>query len=969
MIFLHVHSQQRYSFLRHLPAISFLRIVVGILMYSIVAGGCATNKEKAGEVKYDMMESLTARFNIIYHGRKIIEDVTRQNFEAHRDNYQQLLPVLIEPTDITASSNSQLMDSVIGKAWDIINKKSKSSYIDEAYLLIGKANHLKGNYYNAVEFFTYVANTFIAAPRHRQAALVWKARSQMQLGNLTDAGLVLDTVFANLEPERESVGLAFATQAKYYLLVHDEVSAITMLEQAIEHTRHKPAKLRWHFLLGQLLQKHGRAEEADGHYSRVMRSNAPYEMSFHAGLNRVFLATAENASSEQRVRLLRRMLSDGKNSDFKDQIYFQIATVFYADGYLPEALANYELALRQESANRYQTTLTYLKLADHYFNIADYSAAKQYYDSVGMILPADFPNVGEVQRKIANLDELIAQLQVVAYQDSLQYLARLDTTRRHLEVDRIIAGRWAEIKTNEQASKEPKKKKLSQTLHVSPFDDVLGEASAYADGRFYFNNPDAMGMGQAEFRRRWGNRQLQDNWRFNDMAGSGTVEVATRDSIQIEGALPEVTAGVDSAAWAAGQWHAFMEEIPDTEVKMEASDALIREALMRIGDSYRDELLDNVAAIRTYEELLKRYPSVADVPLLYYNLYRLYADIDAINAAFYREKLLGEFPDSRYSHIVRDPMYLAKLEHQQRVLDQAYESIYMLYTERQYQQVIEEVTPILNQGKGRRQTLSQLAYLRALAWGKISTLDTFENALQQLVADFPDDSLITPLVGQHLSFIGEHRNTLSTREYALQAMDEGRERFVDEPTITLWPELVIMRGPEPPKLRGELTVTVAERAGMAGLRKFEEAQVVVRPQSTSGITVGGISPNIYRDLELLPDSGTYYFVINVMNGRVNLAPSRFGIGQFNRTRYNGQAITHQLKAVSDENQLVYIGPFNSYDDAKRYETRIMPLIPDIMKIPGELYNTFVITATNFGTLSDFDDVDDYHAVYQEQQER
>src|SRR5690606_19743468 len=142
---------------------------------------------------------------------------------------------------------------------------------------------------------------------------------------------------------------------------------------------------------------------------------------------------------------------------------------------------------------------------------------------------------------------------------------------------------------------------------------------------------------------------------------------------------------------------------------------------------------------------------------------------------------------------------------------------------------------------------------------------------------------VTPLVGQHLRFIGEHRNTLFTREYALQAMDAGRERFVDEATITLWPDLVIMRGREPPKLRGELTVTVAERAGMAGLRKFEEAQVVVRPQSTSGITVGGISPNIYRDLELLPDSGTYYFVINVMNGRVNLAPSRFGIGQFNRT--------------------------------------------------------------------------------------
>src|SRR5690606_7082363 len=184
MIFLHVHSQQRYSFLRHLSAASLLRLVAVALICSVLVG-CAANRGKDGEVKYDMMENLTARFNMVYHGLKIIADVTRENFEAHRDNYQQLLPVLIEPTEITASSNTQLMDSVIGKALDIINKKSRSKYANEAYLLTGKANHLKGNYYNAVEFFSYVANTFADQPEYRQVALVWKARSQMQLGNLT----------------------------------------------------------------------------------------------------------------------------------------------------------------------------------------------------------------------------------------------------------------------------------------------------------------------------------------------------------------------------------------------------------------------------------------------------------------------------------------------------------------------------------------------------------------------------------------------------------------------------------------------------------------------------------------------------------------------------------------------------------------------------------------------------------------
>ena len=959
-----MHSRQIYSFLRHLSAIPFTRIAVFVLVCATVAG-CAVLRKEEGQPKYDMMENLTAKFNIVYHGRKIISDVTRQEFEAHRDNYQQLLPVFVEPTEASASSNTQLMDSVIGKALDIINKKTKSKYINEAYLLTGQANYLKGNYYNAVEFFTYVANTFADMPEYRQAALVWKARSQMQLGNLADAGLVLDTVFTGLESEKESVGMAFATQAKYYLLEHDEESAITMLEQALEHTTYRPVRLRWHFLLGQLLQKRGRADEAYAHYSRVVRSNAPYEMSFHAALNRVFLATAENTTGEERVALLRRMLRDDKNKEFKDQIYFQIGQIFYADGHVPEALANYGLALRQESANPYQMTQAYLALADHYFAAADYPTAKLYYDSVGMVLPMDFPGAGEVQRKIANLDDLIGQLRIVAHQDSLQYLAGLDEVRRSAELDSLAIRQW--VRYQEQHTEKPEKgRRISQPARFSPFDDMLAATPSYTDNRFYFNNPDAMGMGQAEFRRRWGNRQLQDNWRFSDMGGSA-LDIA--GNTEKEEVLPQDTVQLDSADWVAGVRQRYLDELPDNDDKLAASDTLIHGALMQVGNTYRDGLLDSEAAIRTYEELLERFPDMADVPLLYYNLFRLYEGVDNQQASHYRELLLAGFPDSRYSHVIRDPDYLVKLEQQQRALDRAYEEVYISYTENEYAKVIDDVTRILDGGGGREQTLSQLAYLRALAWGRTASLDTFENALLELVADFPDDSLITPLAGQHLAFIEANRDTLSTRAYALQPADDGRQRFVDEPTMTLWPQLVITRGPEPPVQRRELAVTTAGTTGVGATGGLGTGRQLERRQLAGVADVGELPPNTYRDLELLPDSATYYFVINVMNARVNLAPSRFGIGQFNRTRYNGQPISHQLKAAGDENQLLYIGPFASYGDVKQYEARILPLLSDIMKIPADLYNTFVITEANFGTLSDFDKVDDYHAVYQEQLDR
>lgn len=912
------------------------------------------------------MENFTAKYNIVYHGRKIIADVERANFDAHQENYQQLLPVLIEPTEAMASSNTALMDSVIGKALNIINRKTRSKYINEAYLLTGKANYLKGNYYNAAEFFTYVANTFADEPSYRQAALVWKARALMQLGNLTEAGLTLDTAFTGLESEKQSVGLAFATQAQHYLLTHDGESAITMLQQAIKHSGHRPTTLRWHYLLGQLLQQQGRSEEAYAHYSRVVRSNAPYEMSFHAGLNRVFLATSANPTGADRVRLLRRMLRDGKNATFRDQIHYQIAEVFYAYGDLPEALANYELALRQSGNNRYQTALTYLRLADHYFGQTEYQTAKHYYDSVGMSLPPDFPDAGTIQRKIANLDELIAQLQVVAHQDSLQYLAGLGEAQRQTELDSIVSRTYAGIQTAKARTvKKPARQSLAQR---SPFDDVPGSAVTYTDNRFYFNNPDAMGMGQAEFRRRWGNRELRENWRFSDILGGAAV-ASTNPGATDEPAIATGTTEPDSVAWASALRDTILAQLPDTEGKLAASHARIQAALTYIGNTYRDELRDPKEAIKAYEELLRRYPHTPDRALLYYNLYRLYEGRDEARVAYYREKLLQEFPDGLYSHIIRDPMYLIKQEQQKRVLDQAYEQVYTLYTQQQYATVIDEVTSLLGRGEGRTQTLSQLAYLRVLAMGRVTALDSFENALLQLTTDFPDDSLVTPLAKQHLAFIEANRDTLASRNHALYAIDNSRERFVDEPTVTLWPQLVINRGPERPRPRRELNVAAAGQTGVREAGRPGITAGVARQQLAKTADVGEIGPNVYRNLELLPDSAAYYFVIHVMNERVNLAPSRFGIGQFNRTRYSGAAITHQLKAVNGESQLVYVGPFSTYEQARLYETRISPLLPDIMKIPVDSYNTFVITETIFGTLSDFEKIDDYRSVYQEEANR
>lgn len=932
------------------------------------------------------MDNLTSRYNIIFHGKSIVEDAELQNTASHRENYSTLLPVFIEPTESSASANTMLMDSVIDKARRVINEKDKGKYIDDAYFLTGRANYLKGNYYNANEFFGYVANTYSDQPKFRQPALIWQARSLMKLGALQEAAVVLDSAFVGMDTHKRSRGHAYAARAQYHLLQGEQQSAITMLGRALTSRGKKQDKLRWHYLIAQLLEDQGQLEGAVAHYRKVARSNASYEAAFQASLNQAFLEHTGQEDIDGQVRSLRRMLRTDKNKEFRDQILYYIAEAYYQNGQPEEAIVHYNRSLAVESNNRHQKALTYLRLADHFFEDRQFADAQLYYDSTAMFLPRDFPDVAQVQRKITHMDQLISNMQVVVRQDSLQYLAAMNDTEREQVIDSLIQVQFTTMKARaEQEAQQSKVQERRQqgTAAPSPFDQSLDPlvADAYADNRFYFNNPDAIGMGVSAFRRKWGNRELTDNWRFSDMLNQ---EQAMMDNDSVSDdpdqmANPSLSVDkeallMDEEAFTQAIWAEYEEELPLNEEKLAQSHHKVKTALQEIGNIYFYELQDQGAAIAIYEDLLGRYPADDRAPSWYYSLVLLYSAI-ADNPAdqmaqTYSDKLLLEYPESVYSLMLQNPNYLQDMEDSRQQMLVWYETVYDLFASGQHNEVITTVDQLLaDQGTVDPSLAAQLSYLKALAIGYTATAPIFEASLMELVESYPADNLVTPLAAQHLAFIAANQLEFAEREVALVEADAAQQLFSDQSALLPWPQLVIQSGPAAPRqIRTFENVT---QTGLAGGNRqtapVQNQDRVVSKQISEAVYADIDPQDTYtRDMQLLPDSATYYFVVNVMSARANLAPSRFGIGQFNRGRYSGAAISHQVKTITDEAQLIYIGPFSSFQDAKRYEAQILPLMPEIMKVPAEIFNTFIITETVFGTLSDFDKVDDYYLFYQDQ---
>lgn len=904
-----------------------------------------------------------------------------------------------------------LMDSLIHKAYKVVNQKQESKYINEAYFIIGMANYLKGDYYTAIEFFNTLTDPLDEQYEYKPLAYAWKSRAELQLGKVEQAGLSVDSAFMYLDDKKSTRTFVNACKANYLISIEDVTAAIPFLEFALESAPRSPLKDRWTFLLSQLYQEKGETELAYRGFRKIARSNVPFDMAFEASLKAAELEVINGVSVEDRVKPLKKMLKEGKNEGYMDRILYRIGYLYMGEGLHEEAFNYYNKSLREERPSPYQATETYLTMADYYFDHELYSQAQTYYDSVVMVLPTDYTDVDQLRRKLGYMSELTALYKENLWQDTLIQLAAMTDQLRektldtfaHVHLDKEVV-KWEKNKA--LALKSGKKRTASRpSSRPTPLLQHLGASSPeeiQTDNRFYFNNRDAMALGSSEFRRKWGNRQLKENWRY---APDETQSLAREVSDEGEGTTEKVVE-LDKEHIFKTERNRFVQHIPLDERAYDSSYNIIHDNMIVIGNIYREYIQDKEAAIKIQKDFLEKFPNSESRPEVLYSLYRMYEMSDSPEAHRYRQQLIQAHPSSIHAKVALDANYLEKQKREKAVLDRSFERLFDLYVLGRHDRVIEEADKTLQSDFDNASLVSQIRYLKALAVGRIGRTEDFSRELELLITDFPSDSLVIPLAMANLKFMQENPSLFVNRVNALQDIDRNRITFVDEPDMTPWPSLVIngdyrtgiaIASDKKEEIIEKLKVVeddieqeVEEIVEVAAIEEKNQRVAITDIQGTgkkTGAQLGELSsiqselerielnrgnakiefgPNDYRDKSLFPDTGTYYFVINVADHRLNMAPSRYGIGQFLRSRYARERISHQLKEINGENQLIYIGPFQSLEEVKVFEGRIVPLLPDIMKVPDEIYNTFLLTDSVLETLVDGVQIRNYHQVYIEQ---
>lgn len=152
-------------------------------------------------------------------------------------------------------------------------------------------------------------------------------------------------------------------------------------------------KGRIYFIIGQVYQKLGFGSEAYNYYQRCLATNPDYEIDFYARLNMAQVARLDNSKNIRNIRKqFAKLLSDTKNQEFKDKIYFELGEFERKQGNIPEAIDQYKLFAHAGKNKRIQGN-AYLRIGQLYFDsLKRFSLAKSFYDSAVTALPPEFEN-------------------------------------------------------------------------------------------------------------------------------------------------------------------------------------------------------------------------------------------------------------------------------------------------------------------------------------------------------------------------------------------------------------------------------------------------------------------------------------------------------------------------------------------------------------------------------------------------
>ncbi|MDD7915457.1 tetratricopeptide repeat protein [Polaribacter ponticola] len=715
--------------------------IVIILILFLAIYSCSTKKDTVISRNF---HAITTKYNVLFNGKEAFKKGVEEINSNYKDDWFKRLP--IEPIEfeedkIVLSTFNNGPGAGFGGAKEEEKKElttfekaeekavkaiqrhgmniqgsERNRQIDDAYLLLGKSRYYAQRFIPAIEAFNYVIANYPQADLIAETK-VWRAKANTRNDNEETAIeamklllVVRDTLEADLPDvikEQAHTALAMA-----YVKSDSLQKAKKHLKLATRTLKNKNQGARNLFVLGQMYSDENKKDSAFYIFNKLANfKKAPYKYKIHSNIE-----LAKNFSKDSlSTTLLERMEKLIKNRDnrpYLDELYYQTAVLHQNNDSINLALVNYNNSLRAKNGTDKQKTFTYEKLGDLYFKDSEYLLASSFYDSVLQVSKDSVDRrIRRVKRKHRNLASLIKFENLVTLNDSIVRIASLTKEDQKLFFENYIEN----LKKADEAAAQLR-------LNQIAFGNSSGGLQSSRNGGWYFYNNQSLSFGKTEFQKIWGDRKLEDDWRWSEKATiSGNIE---KDSVQVK--KTNLRYDLDT----------YLSLIPAKKETIDSLKTDRNQALYELGLIYKEQFKNvNLAKLRL-ERVASLQPKKELILPINWHLYQIYNNLgDTKKANKFKNVILTKYSKTKFAQVILNPNKKIEEEVAVSEIEKEYKKMYYLYKSNKFEEVVlkidEYVATIPNAN-----LIPKFELLKAYAIGKFKDKQAYKIALDFVAVSF-----------------------------------------------------------------------------------------------------------------------------------------------------------------------------------------------------------------------------------------
>jgi len=707
-----------------------LKKLLYLIFSIIILSGCSTQNNNFMNRSY---HHITTKYNVLYNGNlKLTEGIKELNKNYH-DNFWELLP--IEALKIDESKIELKGENKENTPFDIAEEKAvkavqkhsinigeneKNKQIADAYFLLGRSRYYSQRFVPALEAFDYAIKHNPKSKLINQLR-IWKAKTLLRLQNEENALKELKFLETKSNLKKEDQVRLHEALAMTYLALDSTLQAKKHLQLAADSKLEPDQKARDWFVLGQVYKKENQLDSARWAFNNIIENKkSPLKYSTHAYFQLITIASDSLSLIKYRDKL-NKLANNPISSPFKDEIYFNLAQIYFKQSLDSLALQNLKKSIIEPEAKNYQKVLSYEALGDYHFNKNNFIQAAQYYDSIHPFIEnANTKHIKKLENKINNLEDVVFFENKIKSNDSILKLVAMDEAERNTFFQKYID----QLKEDDKKSAIKLENSQRVQIGANTGDDFSDKKNTT---KWYFYNEQVVDYGKKEFYNVWGKRELKNNWRWQNGNSFSDAETENKNN---SNKTPSKK-NKENPKYAIDT---YLSTIPSKTEEIEKLKSEKSDALYQLGLIYKEKFEIYSLAKDRLESFLQNEPKEKLVLPAKFHLQKVYEKIGDRKAIELKEDITENHADTRYAAMLLNKE-VSKTD-SIKTPEQHYEKVYCDYEYELYNEVLSQCEDAIKLYVDEP-IQPKFELLKSYALFHTNGKDKFVESLEFVIANFP----------------------------------------------------------------------------------------------------------------------------------------------------------------------------------------------------------------------------------------